>query len=225
MDITLDTFIISDTHFGHKEVLKKHTSRLLALSKTSFMNFDDFSLHLWNQHVRENDSVLHLGDLFFNDGYKILKWLNGRKTLVVGNNDIGKHEILHDWKVIDKIKFKIKDKKEFKKDMKKKWGNSLKNPYATGLIVDIDDTRIMFSHFPVNHKKKHDKYEEAKSIIDYAFSLAQCDINIHGHLHQKDSTQPYCFNASTERLGFIPRKLRYILNDYRIYEQIYYAKC
>ncbi|RDU73353.1 hypothetical protein CQA66_01415 [Helicobacter aurati] len=214
MKITLDTFVISDTHFGHKGVLKKEPSRIAALNETHFNNFDEFSVNCWNQVVNTQDSVLHLGDLFFNNGYEILPRLYGKKMLILGNNDIGKCENLQDWKVIKRIKFKIKDKKEYQKIMEKKWGSALKNPYATGLITDINNVRIMFSHFPVGERKKNDKYWQARDIIDYAYSLTESEINIHGHIHSRASKQKYCFNASTEKLVFKPKKLRDILLEW-----------
>ncbi|STQ86643.1 hypothetical protein LS73_002930 [Helicobacter muridarum] len=214
MKITLDTFIISDTHFGHKAVLRKEASRITALNSTCFTNFDDFSISCWNETVKQDDSILHLGDLFFGNGNELLSRLSGKKMLILGNNDIGKCESLKDWKIIKSIKFKLKDKKEYKKAMKKKWGSALDNPYATGLIIDINNVRVMFSHFPVGERKRNDKYWAARDIIDYAYHLTESEINIHGHIHSRDSKQKYCFNASTERLLFRPKKLRDILFEW-----------
>ena len=118
MKITPDTFIISDTHFGHKLVLKKEPSRVVALNNTHFKNFDDLSVSWWNEVVQPQDYVLHLGDLFFADGDDILPKLHGNKILVIGNNDVGKCENLKNWNIISKIKFKIPEKDELKKIMK-----------------------------------------------------------------------------------------------------------
>ncbi len=214
MQISLDTFIISDTHFGHKHVLIKEPLRTITLNNTHFKSFDDLSVHWWNEVVGIQDDVLHLGDLFFGDGDSVLPKLNGHKMLVVGNNDMGKYQKLKDWEIVKKIKFKIPEKDTMKKAMKKKWGSELKNPYATGLIVDVNNVRIMFSHFPVGERKKNDKYHKARDIIDYAYCLAECEVNIHGHIHSRESVQDYCINASTERLYFRPKKLRDILSSW-----------
>lgn len=211
MQISLDTFIISDTHFGHKHALVKEPFRAITLGNTHYKTFDDLSVHLWNEVVGAQDSVLHLGDLFFGDGINVLSKLQGNKMLIVGNNDMGKYQRLKDWKVVKKLKFKIPEKDECKKIMKKKFGDDLKNPYATGLIIDVNNVRIMFSHFPVGERKKNDKYHKARDIIDYAYSLAKCEVNIHGHIHSRNSMQDYCINASTEKLDFRPKKLRDIL--------------
>lgn len=211
MQISLDTFIISDTHFGHKHVLVKEPLRAVTLNNTHYKTFDDLSLSWWNEVVGESDSVLHLGDLYFGDGDSVLSKLNGEKMLIVGNNDIGKYQKLRHWRVVKKIKFKIPEKDMLKKAMKKRWGDELKNPYATGLIVDVNNVRVMFSHFPVGERKKNDKYHKARDIIDYAYHLAKCEVNIHGHIHSRNSVQDYCINVSTERLSFRPKKLRDIL--------------
>lgn len=215
LKITLDTFIIADTHFGHKAVLKKEPSRNLTLENTSFRDFDELSIAWWNEEVKEKDSVLHLGDLYFHRGYELLNRLNGKKKmLVMGNNDIGKCEKLENWKVIDKIKFKIKDKLYYKKALKKRWGSELQNPYATALITEVDNVRILFSHFPVDERRKNDKHWRARDLIDFAYHLADCELNVHGHIHSRDSRHHYCFNASTEKLNFRPRKLKEILFEW-----------
>lgn len=211
MQISLDTFIISDTHFGHKHVLVKEPLRAITLNNTHYKTFDDLSVNWWNESVGVQDDVLHLGDLFFGDGAGVLPKLQGNKMLIVGNNDMGKYKKLKDWKIVKKLKFKIPEKDEIKKIMKKKWGDELKNPYATGLIADVNNLRIMFSHFPVGERKRNDKYYKARNIIDYAYDLAQCEVNIHGHIHSRESVQDYCINVSTERLCFRPKKLRDIL--------------
>ncbi|RDU63565.1 hypothetical protein CQA53_08330 [Helicobacter didelphidarum] len=216
MKITPDTFIISDTHFGDKLAIKKYPIRALTLTNSHYKNFDDLSVGHWNEVVKPNDEILHLGDLFFGNS-DILNKLNGHKMLILGNNDIGRCENLEQWEIIRKIKFQLEEKDEFKKAMKKKWGAELKNPYVTGLITEVSNIRIMFSHFPVGERKKNDKYYKARDIIDYAFNLAKCEINIHGHIHVRSSIQEFCCNASTEQQNFRPKKLREILYDWANY--------
>lgn len=214
MKITLDTFVISDTHFGHNYILQKEPARMEILKDSYFKTFDDLSIKYWNDTVRKKDKVLHLGDLYFKNGIKCLASLNGKKMLVVGNNDIGKYEKLKnldDWKVVDKIKFKLDDKKYFKDQMKKKWGDKLKNKFANALIAKVDNYTIMFSHFPVHERRRNERYSLARDIIDYAYDMSECNLNIHGHLHSRDSVKDYCINVSIERINFKPLKLREIL--------------
>lgn len=50
----------------------------------------DYMIQQWNNKVRKNDEVVVLGDLSFADGRstnEILKRLNGKKYLIIGNHD------------------------------------------------------------------------------------------------------------------------------------------
>lgn len=78
-------FIISDTHFGHENVIK-YCNRPFANAK----EMDEAMIKNWNEVVSNKDTVIHLGD--FGLGSKeyiksILQRLNGRKILIKGNHD------------------------------------------------------------------------------------------------------------------------------------------
>lgn len=80
-------FIISDTHFGHVNIIK-----LANRPFESVTQMDDYMIQKWNSVVRPNDEVWHLGDFSHrvNDVdtlTKIFKSLNGRKSLIAGNHD------------------------------------------------------------------------------------------------------------------------------------------
>jgi calcineurin-like phosphoesterase family protein len=84
-------WVISDTHFGHKNILTfKDSSDKPVRSFSSVEEMDDFMISQWNSVVKPGDKVYHLGDVFFGskDSFKSL-WpkLNGSKRLVVGNHD------------------------------------------------------------------------------------------------------------------------------------------
>jgi calcineurin-like phosphoesterase family protein len=63
---------------------------------------DEFMVEKWNSIVTDNDTVYHLGDVYFPksrpaDGKyfdNLLGSLRGRKELILGNHDKGKNEIL-----------------------------------------------------------------------------------------------------------------------------------
>ncbi|GAD19176.1 metallophosphoesterase [Helicobacter fennelliae] len=212
--ITLETFLISDTHFGHKAVLKKEPIRKVVTKQCGFKVFDDMSVYNWNQVVGDSDLVLHLGDLYFDDGYKYLPKLNGFKRLVVGNNDIGKFKYvkkMHDWKVCNKISLKIQQKERFHAKLIKKFGSELKNPYINAIIADFGSERIMFSHFPVMNRKKNDRFEHARDILDEIYKILDCSLNIHGHTHSKKTYNRFCINVSCEEIDFTPIRLREII--------------
>ncbi len=63
----------------------------------------------WNDTVRDNDEVLHLGDFAFKDNYKIAEKPKGNITLIVGNHDKKEHIIFYKklgWKIIENIYLK-----------------------------------------------------------------------------------------------------------------------
>ncbi|MYZ49259.1 metallophosphoesterase family protein [Propylenella binzhouense] len=79
------TFFTSDTHFGDPRVL-----RLDKRPFPSVAAHDEALFALWNETVGPDDVVWHLGDFARGDAERIsalLARLNGRKHLIVGNND------------------------------------------------------------------------------------------------------------------------------------------
>ncbi len=85
-----EVFVISDTHFGHANILKfiHHDGKPLRPFKT----LDHMHLTImenWNRVVRSEDKVYHLGDVAFNKtALKMMGLLNGKKRLVRGNHDL-----------------------------------------------------------------------------------------------------------------------------------------
>lgn len=86
-------FLISDTHFGHANILKfQHEGKPLRPFK-SLTEMHVEMIDKWNSVVTARDKVYHLGDVAFfknPDDFKILGLLNGRKRLIRGNHDLAK---------------------------------------------------------------------------------------------------------------------------------------
>lgn len=76
---------ISDTHFWHHNIIK--------YCERPFINVEQMNTQMvlsWNEHVKKNDLVFHLGDVSFGDAEQtidILSQLNGRLVLIAGNHD------------------------------------------------------------------------------------------------------------------------------------------
>jgi len=88
-------FLISDTHFGHEKtctVFKTEDgSPLRPFSCAEEM--DEEMVKRWNERVRPNDKVYHLGDVVISRKHlKTLGRLNGDKILIRGNHDVFKLE-------------------------------------------------------------------------------------------------------------------------------------
>lgn len=88
-----DIWLVSDTHFGHANILKFKDSTSGELVRPGFANvneMDECMIDRWNSVVKQGDKVYHLGDVTMGDKEDFKKlWpkLNGKKTLIVGNHD------------------------------------------------------------------------------------------------------------------------------------------
>ena len=78
-------FFIADTHFGHENAL--------AFDNRPFKTIEEHDRALtenWNNAVGPEDEVFVLGDISWHNATKtneILRALNGKKHLIVGNHD------------------------------------------------------------------------------------------------------------------------------------------
>lgn len=79
------TFFVSDTHFGHANIIK-HSHRPF----TDVEQMNEMMIKSWNETVQLNDEVWHLGDFTFlqyTPFRLLLARLNGRINVVLGNHD------------------------------------------------------------------------------------------------------------------------------------------
>ena len=86
-------WLVSDTHFGHTNTCtlfkREDGSPLRPFSSAEEM--DEYMVKAWNERVKPNDKVYHLGDVVINRKHlKTLGRLNGDKVLIRGNHDIFK---------------------------------------------------------------------------------------------------------------------------------------
>lgn len=84
-------FLVSDTHFGHAGVCRfthpETDEKLRPWTDADKMDAD--MVQAWNDRVRPNDKVYHLGDVVINRrALQTLGRLNGDKVLIRGNHDI-----------------------------------------------------------------------------------------------------------------------------------------
>jgi calcineurin-like phosphoesterase family protein len=84
-------FLVSDTHFGHTGVCRftrnDGVTKLRPWDDPDEM--DEEMIRRWNDRVRPNDKIYHLGDVVINrKALKTLARLNGDKVLIRGNHDI-----------------------------------------------------------------------------------------------------------------------------------------
>lgn len=108
-------YFTSDTHFSDHRVLNLYHRPFASLAA-----MDEALIEAWNATCGPDDEIWHLGD-FARTAEKaaaILPRLNGRKHLVVGNND-PEPQIAHGWRSVQ--------------------------PYAE---LDEDGRRLVLCHYP-----------------------------------------------------------------------------
>jgi calcineurin-like phosphoesterase family protein len=78
------TYFTSDTHFSDHRVLNLYPRPFASVAE-----MDAELIRRWNAAVRPEDEVWHLGDFArtARRAAEVLAQLNGRKHLIVGNND------------------------------------------------------------------------------------------------------------------------------------------
>lgn len=89
-----EIWLISDTHFMHRNILNftdSETGELLRGARFSSIEEHDETIRdNWNKKVKKDDIVYHLGDVMIgpkDQWGKLYHSLNGRKRLIVGNHD------------------------------------------------------------------------------------------------------------------------------------------
>ncbi len=102
-------YYISDTHFGHENVLKFDNRPFNSVEE-----MDEMMITQWNAVVKDTDDVYIIGDFIYRSKKPAawyLKQLKGRKHLIQGNHDyqlLKDEELVKEFESIDKMTY-VKD--------------------------------------------------------------------------------------------------------------------
>ena len=124
----MNTFVTSDHHFHHEKIIN--------YSKRPFKSVEEMDAVMeknWNEEVKPDDLVIHVGDFSFGTQEDIeatVAQLHGRKWLVLGN-----HDLYHVHRKITKDLFWFYYKIGFERVMTKHY-------------EIVDGYRILFTHRP-----------------------------------------------------------------------------
>ena len=207
--INEQTFIISDHHWGHSNITKFEPYRLKRSNELGYGdNTEKMMIDRWNSVVKPNDVVLYLGDFCFSFDEKTVSQLNGRKYLILGNHDRPHQERDKHFEFVFRgLYIEYNDYcLELHRDDKR----------FSGLIKVINDTQILFSHYPMEYNDPYDN--EKEHIVEHIRVLSDfydsfgCELNIHGHVHSNEKDLPNHINVSCESLDFIPLRLWELLS-------------
>ncbi len=185
VDPSVNTFFTSDTHFG--------SERTLQLSVRPFKNVEEMDwtmIERWNQVVRPNSVVHHLGDF---GNLDMIKYLNGHVHLTLGN-------------------YERKDVEEkFGGDMKKYTDLLLEKGFTSVTIapsvIEVhtsfeDSQRITIGHEPIAAKKVSDEFNTKYVLF--------------GHIHGRQKIKPFGIDVGVDTSNFTPnrasKEIRFFLN-------------
>lgn len=207
-------YITADTHFGHTNINTYEPSRIIKAQMEGYDYFDHYMVGEWNDKVKPNDNVIHLGDFAFKDGYKIAKKLNGTVALLKGNHDREKHLEYYrslGWRIIDSIEVEVASmsnkEKVGLKNLQVKIANSKEHKLTAALVVELNGQRVLLSHFPVFDNNPYDeKYKTTSDVLEELYIIFDCKLNIHGHTHSAGAKEKFCKSACLE------------LNDFKLLE-------
>ncbi len=213
-------YVISDTHFGHANILLYELSRLTQMQMAGHNDFDRFLVESWNDRVGRSDRVLHLGDVAFGDGYRYAGKLAGDITLIVGNHDRPKYLEYYKslgWDVVQGVRIGLKGGERVARQLRRIYGDRCDHPLLSAIVERVRERVVLFSHFPVFDDNPYDeKFADIREMLEFVFVECGCDLNVHGHIHSKQAKEPFCINASVERIGFEPLSLERLLLDSRL---------
>lgn len=184
-DRSVNTFFTSDTHFG--------SERTLELSVRPFKNVEEMDwtmIERWNQVVRPNSKVYHLGDF---GNLDMVKYLNGQILLVLGN-------------------YEKKDIQEKYDGDVKKYGEVLcekgfdqfsDEPFETDLYTSFEDSqKITLGHEPIATNNARLKFGTKYALF--------------GHIHGRQRIKPFGLDVGVDTNNFTPcrasKEIRFFLN-------------
>lgn len=164
----------SDLHFGHKNVI--------GFCNRPFESVEDMEQKLinnWNDYVSQTDEIYILGDMFFCGSIKakeILKQLNGKKILILGNHDWGK----------------------IKKHRSEEFGLSM---IIDSMCIRIGKYDVKLSHFPYkgagDHTEGEERFHDKRYDDDGGWLL-------HGHVHNAWRTKEKQINVGVDVWDYCP---------------------
>lgn len=182
-------FVISDTHFNHKNILfftYGEDKKLVRPGFSSVGHMNQTIIDNWNKTVKDDDIVYHLGDFAFGsrkEWPKLIDCLNGRKRLILGNHDEDPRKYLTYYCDNEKRYYRM-----FEKVMSyRQFGtDEFKKP-------------IVLCHFPLH-------------ITAFDYRVGYEGLNVHGHLHQNLTGEPHHINVCVEHCNYTPVSIEDIVD-------------
>ena len=234
--LTPDAFVIADTHFGHKNVLRWEKSRREAVEQAGYSITDEghteWLVNNWNSVVTDDDFIFVLGDFAFNKVWEYSAMLKGKKIIIFGNHDKYTTQNLgwkdHGWGCVDGFYQDTISMNIIKYIPPLEYQGLSPSGLYTSMSVRDEDAWIPFSKRSVNlllthqpmftetmfgQRQEKEELRLSSTREFFAEEIDLVDYNIHGHIHSKvtDCKEEIC--VSVEQLPeFKPIRLKELLN-------------
>jgi calcineurin-like phosphoesterase family protein len=127
-------------------------------------------------------------------------------VMVLGNHDVDK--------ISDLREYAQKNPKRFLLVEGLNGVSEVNNSWFSAFTQDINGQKVLFSHYPVLSSDPYftGQITETVGLLKQCFINEGCNLNVHGHLHSKDSrSNPNEINVSLERIGFKPVKIMEVI--------------
>ncbi|MBD3352798.1 MAG: hypothetical protein GF364_15020 [Candidatus Lokiarchaeota archaeon] len=207
-----NTWIISDTHFDHANMLKYEPIRQ-RMAEKNHTTIEKYMMKEWNKLVQFNETIFHLGDFAWKNISMWAQTVAGKGILMYGNHDHGSitKYTSNSWSLIRDAVVDLDDKIHVIPISRKQ----LYKTQANFLIKEIMGKRIMFSHLPYLDDCEYDlKFQDARQFLYSMFTSYDCELNIHGHIHGNTANCPNCMNLSVEQTDFRPIRLHKLIKKF-----------
>ena len=199
-------WITSDQHFFHKNIISLANRPFVDISEMNEAIINNF-----NSLVNDEDFCIHLGDICMgnvDESLKIVKQLNGKQFLIIGNHDKPFHQVAWSQKYLDvgfsKLYFGSISLVQLLMD------NKIPFP-------DYDISKIQLCHFPFEdtiilpYDEKYRQYH----IKDFGQYL------LHGHQHSKISMKrERMYDVGVDANNFKPVNLDIITKTIQEYKNV-----
>jgi len=129
---------------------------------------------MWNELVRPDDTVYHLGDVALgklDESLPLVGRLNGFKVLVPGNHD----RVWNHWP------HKSPEKRAKFMNMYAEVFDSIST--TDSMVITLDNKPVMLCHLPYDGDSQEDERYVDLRPVDYGMPL------IHGHIHTADTAR------------------------------------
>jgi calcineurin-like phosphoesterase family protein len=207
--ITEETFILSDHHFGHKNIGEWEPDRIIRAQELGFESFEEMLVTKHNKVVKDSDVCLFLGDFSFSSPADWVKKLNGIKILIRGNHDTRGTQAYKDFDyVVDGICIDWNGRT---------FVHKIEDFMLSAIVKDINGHSCIFSHYPLwfddeYNRQNGSKILERMQILEEIADSFGVEKIVHGHLHSKIASVPEMFieyiNTCCEHHDYTPRKLK-----------------